>query len=61
MWLFFFGALPLLAQPNGGSIQAVRNNQVVDLVKDVFLKGNCKNVSNIEGSGEPVSRTRCRA
>lgn len=56
-YIFFFliGSFPLFAQLNGGSIQVSRNNRVEDLVTDVFLKGNCKNVSNIEGNGEPVS------
>lgn len=53
--LFLVGYSTLYAQPNGGSIQVSRNNQVVDLVRDIFIKGDCKNVSNIEGSGEPVS------
>ncbi|MEM1120767.1 MAG: choice-of-anchor L domain-containing protein [Bacteroidota bacterium] len=54
--LLFFGATTvLLAQPNGGSIQVNRNDQVNQLVRDVFIKRDCKNVSNVTGSGEPVS------
>jgi len=41
----------LLAQPNGGSIQTVANNDAITLVKDIFIKGSCKNVRNIEASG----------
>lgn len=55
IFLFFFGITPLFAQPNGGSIQTNRNNEVINLVKNVFIKGNCKNVDNIEASGEPIS------
>lgn len=53
--LFLVGTSQLFAQANGGSIQVTRNNQVIDLVRAIFIKGDCKNVSNIEGSGEPVS------
>ena len=55
IFILLFGIIPLFAQPNGGSIQTIRNNEVINLVKDVFIKGNCKNVNNIEASGEPIS------
>ncbi|MEM1121903.1 MAG: choice-of-anchor L domain-containing protein [Bacteroidota bacterium] len=39
----------------GGSIVPTQDNDVIGLVQDVFIKGTCKNVSNIEGSGSPTS------
>ncbi len=53
--LFLISSFWLSAQPNSSSIQVTRNNQVAELVRDIFIKGDCKNVSNIEGNGEPVS------
>lgn len=50
---FILGTFPLLAQPN--SIRPKQNNDVNSLVKDIFIRGNCKNVSNIESSGDSIS------
>ena len=44
----------LIAQPNGGSLITTQNNNVLELVKEIFIKGDCQNVSNIQGSGETV-------
>ncbi len=45
----------LLAQPNGEGIQTELNNDATNLVNDIFIKGTCKNISNIESSGVPES------
>ncbi len=43
------------AQSNGGSLQTIQNSNAIALIKETFIKGDCKNVSNIQVSGEPVS------
>ena len=54
--LLLFGyAANLLAQPSGGSLMTTQNSNAIELVKEIFIKGDCKNVSNIEASGELVS------
>lgn len=45
----------LFAQYDGGSIQTEINSDAINLVRDVFIKGTCKNISNIESSGETES------
>lgn len=45
----------ILAQTIGGSIQTELNNNASDLVNEVFIKGTCKNISNIESSGATES------
>lgn len=56
LFLLLLGyAANLFAQPNGGSIMTMQNNNAIELVKEIFIKGDCKNVTNIEGSGMPES------
>ena len=43
--------LPLSGQIMDG-IQTESTRTVEDLIKDVFIKGNCKNVSNITAIGD---------
>ncbi len=55
-FLFFQLSLyPLLAQFNGDIIRTQLNSDAINLVSDVFIKGTCNNVSNIESSGSPES------
>ena len=55
--LFQVSLYPLLAQPNDAntSIKTELNNNAINLISDVFIKGTCKNISNIESSGAPES------
>ena len=57
LFLLFFqlSLSPLLAQVVGDVLKTELNNDAVNLVRDIFIKGTCKNVSNIESSGEPES------
>ncbi len=53
--LFQLCLYPLKAQINGGILQTEVNNDAINLVNDIFIKGTCKNISNIESSGAPES------
>ena len=44
-----------MAQADNGSIRTELNNDAINLVTDVFIKGTCKNISNIESLGAPES------
>ncbi|MEM6320579.1 MAG: choice-of-anchor L domain-containing protein [Bacteroidota bacterium] len=55
LFLLFFqlSLYSSLAQSNEGStsIQTELNNNAANLINDVFIKGTCRNISNIESSG----------
>jgi len=57
LFLLFFqlNGYLLLAQIPGDIILTELNSDADNLVRDVFIKGTCKNVSNIEKSGAPES------
>lgn len=51
--IFQLSLCPILAQPDGDTLQTELNSDAFKLVNDIFIKGTCKNVSNIESSGVP--------
>ena len=48
---FQFSFFLLSAQSNDLGIQTEFNNNAASLITDIFIKGTCKNISNIESSG----------
>ncbi len=44
-----------MAQLDVDTLQAQLNSDAINLVNDIFIKGTCKNISNIESFGAPES------
>ena len=57
LFLIFFqlSLSPLLAQSSADILKTEINSDPINLVSDIFITGTCRNVSNIESSGEPES------
>ncbi len=53
--IFQLSLYPLLAQLDGDTLQTQLNSDANSLINDVFIKGTCRNISQIESSGTPES------